>query len=236
MKIILSLLIGFLLFIPLKAQELSTILEAHYFAIAHEKMQKVKTIITSGKNTFTTGGIESDFKSYQARPHMLRVESDYQGPKVIQTYNGEHAWKYAPAMGVPAPVEIKGEEKEALLKQGKFESRFWNYAEKGAELELLQSEDDEPFHLLYKSPEGDVIHFHLNRETYLISSIVSTQKLGGSETKVELVMEEYKTIKGIPFVHRGTTRMNGQVVVTLEIQKVEINRRIDPLLFEKPTD
>lgn len=236
MKIVLSLLLGILLYTPLTAQELSAILEAHYDAIAQEKMQKVKTIITSGKNTFTTGRIESGFKSYQARPHKLRVETIYQGAKVIQAYNGEHAWKYAPAMGIPEPVEISGEEKDALLEQGNFESRLWNYAEKGAELALLESGDDAPIHLLYTSPEGKLIQYYLDKETYLVSSIVSNQKLGGSETEIELVMEEYKTVKGIPFLHRGTTRMNGQVVVTLEIQKVEINRKIDPSLFEKPTD
>ncbi len=235
MKIVLSLLLGILLYTPLRSQELPAILEAHYQAVAQEKMQKVETIISTGKNTFTSGGIESGFKAYHARPHKLRVESDLGGAKVIQTYNGEQAWKYAPAMGVPEPVEISGEEKVALLEQGMFESRLWNYAEKGAELALLESGDDAPIHLLYTSPEGKLIQYYLDRETYLVSSIVSTQRLGGSETEIELVMEEYKTVKGIPFLHRGKTMMNGQLVVTLEIQKVEINRKIDPSLFEKPT-
>jgi outer membrane lipoprotein-sorting protein len=234
MRKILIILLASLLLPSLYAQELSSILEAHYKAAAQEKMQKIKTMITSGINTFTTGGIESTFMIYQARPHMLRVESTFQGSKVIQTYNGESAWKYAPAMGIPSPVEITGGEKEVLLQQADFESRLWNYAEKEAEIELIESRNDEAIHLLFKTVAGDFIHYHLDRESYLISSIVTSQILGGSEAKIELVMEEYKTVKGIPIAHRGLTRMNGQVVVTLEIQKVEINRKIDPVLFEKP--
>jgi len=234
MRKILIVLLASLLLSPLSAQELSSVLEAHYKAAAQEKMQKIKTIITSGKNTFTTGGIESTFKSYQTRPHNLAVESVYQGSKVIQTYNGESAWKYAPTMGVPIPVEITGEEKEALLLQADFESRLWNYADKGAKIELIESGDHEAIHLLFETAEGDLIHYHLDRESYLVRSIVSTQILGGSEAKIELVMEKYKTVKGIPFLQLGHTRMNGQVVFTLEIQKVEINKKIDPSLFEKP--
>lgn len=234
MRKILIILLVLQMLPALYAQDLSSILEAHYKAAAQERMQKVKSMITSGINTFTTGGIESTFITYQARPDKLRVEGVFQRSKVIQTYNGENAWRYAPAMGVTSPVEITGGEKEALLNQVEFENRLWNYAENGAELELIESGDDEAIHLQLKTAEGDFIHYHLDRESYLISSIMTSQIMGGSEAKIELVMEEYKTVKGIPIAHRGLTRMNGQVVVTLEIQKVEINRKIDPLLFEKP--
>ncbi len=235
MRNVFILLLSILLLSPLSAQELSSILDSHYKAAAQTKMEKVESIITSGTSIYTMANFKSAFKIYQARPDKIRMETDYQGTRVIQTYNGELAWKYAPAMGIPTPVEITGEERKTLLDQIQLGNRLWNYAEKGAEVELIESGANEPFHLLFTTAKGERQHLSIDRESYLLSSLKTSQLLGGAETEIELQMEGYKTVRGIPFAHRVITKMNGQVVSTLDIEKVEINRKIDPALFEKPS-
>lgn len=233
-KLILSLLLLSVLS-QVSAQELSAIMERHFKAAAQEKMQKVETIITTGNSIYTMTGFKSGFKIYQSRPDMIRMEGNYQGSKIIQTFNGQSAWKYAPAMGVPEPVELKGLEKLTLLNQVQFENPLWNYIAKGYDIEIIESNEEEAIHLQVTTADGELQHFRIDRKNMLISSILSTQILGGTETDIELVMEGYKSIKGIPVAHRVITLMNGQVVSTLEIGKVEINRKIDPALFEIPT-
>ena len=44
-----------------QAQNLESILEAHYKAASMEKMQKIETIFTTGKNMYSMAGIESSF-------------------------------------------------------------------------------------------------------------------------------------------------------------------------------
>jgi len=224
----------FALLFPLWAQELPSILEEHYKAAAQEKMLKVKSITTTGEIVYSMANFKSAFKIYQSRPNLLRVEGDYQGARVVQTFNGESAWNYAPSMGVPVPVELEGEELKVLLNQLQFESPLWNYEDQGAEIELVKSGDEALVQLLYTTADGDVRRFFIDRESHLISAIKSSQLLGGTETEIEVLLEDYKTVKGIPFSHRAITKMNGQVVTTLNIEKVEINRKIDPELFEKP--
>lgn len=230
----LSILVLFILLVPADAQDLPSILEAHYQAASQEKMTKVESIITTGKNNFASAGFELSFKISQLRPDKLRVEENYPGAKVIQTYNGQTAWKYAPNMGVPVPVEITGEELQTLLGQMQFEDPLWNYAEKGVDLELVKSDSRDMYHLLYRKADGMTLHFFIDRDSHLISAIRSKQVLRANETEIEVKMEAYKKTRGIPFARRIITSMNGQVLTTMEIQKVELNRPLDPGLFEKP--
>lgn len=227
-------LLLFLALLPLSAQDLESVLEAHQKAAAWEKMEMVETIITTGKNTYSMAGFESGFTIFQSRPNKLRVEGNYQGSKVIQTFDGTTGWKYAPAMGVTEPVKISGPELETLLSQLQFESPLWNYKEKSASLELAGQESNSEHHLVLTNADGDVQHFFINRENHLITRMRTRQMLGGSETEIEVLVTDYKPVKGIPFARHVVTKMNGQVVTTLQIDKVEINRVIDHHMFEKP--
>ncbi len=211
------------------------ILEAHYEAAAQEKMQKVETIITTGKNVYSMAGFESTFTMYQQRPNKIRIQGDFNGSKVIQTYNGQNGWMYAPAMGIPQPKEMKGEELESILSQTEFENPLWNYIEKGNKLELIgQSEDGSADHLRMNTSDGDKLDFFISRSSHLITSIRSKQVMGGAETEIEVVLQDYKNVKGIPMAQRVVTKMNGEVVTTIQIEKVEFNKQIESNLFEKP--
>lgn len=216
-------------------QDLESILEAHYKAASMEKMQKIETIITTGKNMYSMAGIESDFIMYQARPNKLRIEAEVQGSKLIQTYNGEKGWMYAPAMGISQAKELSEQELETILNQAEFENPLWNYAEKGNTIELLgASEDGSADHLKLTNEKGDVLNFYISKKSHLIASIKSMQLMGGSDQEIEVNMKDYKNVKGIPVSHFISTKLGGQMVYSITFDKVEYNQDIDPELFEKP--
>lgn len=216
------------------AQDLDKILEAHYDAAAKDRMEKVEAIVTKGKNVYTMAGIETSFTTYQCRPNKIRVEGEFQGSKVIQTFNGEQGWMYAPAMGIPEPKELKDAELKSIVNQSDFEKPLWNYQEKGYSLELAgSSEDGSAYHLVLDTDDNK-LNFFIDKESHLISTIKSVQIMGGSETEIEIIMLEYKNVKGIPMAQNVVTKMNGEVVTTIEIEKVEYHKNLDSVLFEKP--
>ncbi len=234
-KLILPLILLFASFSLAYGQDLESILEAHYKAASVEKMQKIETIITTGKNMYSMAGIESGFTMYQARPNKLRIEAQVQGSKLIQTYNGEKGWMYAPAMGISQPKELSDQELETILNQAEFENPLWNYSEKGNTIELLgASEDGSADHLKLTNEKGDILNFFIGKESHLITTIKSTQLMGGSEQEIEVNMKDYKNVKGIPVSHFISTKLGGQVVYTITIEKMEYNQDIAPELFEKP--
>ncbi len=218
-----------------QAQNLESILEAHYKAASMEKMQKIETIFTTGKNMYSMAGIESSFTMYQARPNKLRIEAEVQGSKLIQTYNGEKGWMYAPAMGISQPKELSEQELETILNQAEFENPLWNYEEKGNTIEVIgSSEDGLEDHLKLTNEKGDVLNFFISKDTHLITTIKSTQLMGGSDQEIEIYMKDYKNVKGIPVSHYLSTKLGGQVVYTITIEKVEYNQDLDSALFDKP--
>lgn len=236
-KVFISASLLFFAFFIGNAQSLESILQAHYKAASLEKLQKMNTIITTGKNVYTTTGIESVFTLYQLRPNLIRIEADYVGSKFIQTYNGEKGWMYAPAMGITEPKELTNQELESILNQAEFETPLWNYEAKGSSLELIEaSEEGSADHLKLTNGNGDVMNFFLDKKSHLISSIRSTQQMGSSQQEIEINMKDYKNVKGIPVAHYVETKVGGQIVYTIHIEKVEYNKDLDSTLFEKPEE
>jgi outer membrane lipoprotein-sorting protein len=228
-----SLLAG--VFSLLSAQSLEAVLQTHYKAASQEKMEKIKTIRTTGKNSYSMAGIESGFTMFQARPNKLRIEAEMQGSKLVQTYNGETGWMYAPAMGIAEPKELSDQELESILGQAEFENPLWNYQEKGHILEWMGStEDGREDQLKLTRENGDVLNFFISKDTHLITTITSTQLMGGSEQDIEIDMKDYKKVKGIPVAHYIATKIGGQIVYTITIEEVEYNKDMDPAIFEKP--
>ncbi len=216
-------------------QELDAVLEAHYKAASQQKMEQIETMITIGKNSYTMAGIESSFTIFRARPDLIRIEGEFQGSGVVQTYNGQQGWIYAPGLGIPRPREIVGDELENLLNQSVFGSPLWNFEEKGRTLELLDPVDGNRDHRIRMTGEdGNETIFTIDADSYLISGMTTNQVMGGTQAEVVIELKDYKKVKGIPMARYMVTKMNGDAVSTVEIEKVSFNKKVDPELFSKP--
>lgn len=232
-----SLLVTVLLvsFTALQAQGLDEVLKKHYKASAQEKIEKVTSITTVGKNTISSMGIEMPFTLYQARPLKLRVESEFQGSKVIQTFNGKEGWTYAPGMGFTTPQPLNEEELKMVVKQGTFGSPLWKYEENGNKVSLEGSSDDGKNHKVKLiSSAGDESIIMISKETGLIYSVNTVSNIQGTDIEVEVRMKDYKTVKGIPISHFVATSMMGETSMTMTITSVEFNKKLESTLFEKP--
>lgn len=234
-KLFISFAILALALSSVQAQSLDQILNDHYKASGQEKMSKIKTVITVGKMSYVTAGMESMITMYQARPNKLRMEAQIMGSKVIQTYNGTTGWMYAPAMGISQPQEMGDAEIKAVLQQISFESRLWNYKEKGNTLELLGSSDDGASHKIKMTQkDGEVMTILIDKKSHLITSIIVKQMMGTAEAELESNMKDYKAVKGIQTPHYTSTKIDGEVMMTMAIESIEYDKDIDPAMFEKP--
>lgn len=219
----------------ISAQDLDKILNDHYKASAQEKLSKVTSITTTGKNTLTAMGMETAFTLYQARPNKIRVEASFVGQKIIQTYNGTTGWMYAPAMGITQPQQLGTAELKSIVDQAQINSPLWDYKAKGKQVELIgQSEDGSAYKVKVVSGENSEMTVYINKQSSLISKITTVQNVNGTESVVEMEMKDYKDVKGIPTAHFMTTKMGGQMVATITFESVEFNKELDPALFEKP--
>jgi len=215
------------------AQDLDKILNDHYKASAQDKMSKVTSATIKGN--ISAMGMDMGLTLYQARPSKLRMEADFAGSKLIQTYNGTTGWTYAPAMGITQPQQLGAEELKSIMKQADMDSPLWNYKAKGNKIELLgKSDDGSAYKLKVTSSEGDQMTIFIDEESSLITKMISTQFANGTEAEIETEVKDYKNVKGIPVAHYLTTKMGGQVVSTITFESVEYDQKLDASMFEKP--
>jgi outer membrane lipoprotein-sorting protein len=234
-KLLISTVIVAFAICSVQAQNLDQILNDLYKASGQEKMAEIKTIVTSGTMTYVTAGMESSITMYQARPNNFRAELDIMGSKVIQTYNGTTAWMYGPAMGIAEPQEMGAEEIKAALQQFQFESPLWKYKEKGSTVELAGSSDDgSAYKVKMTQKDGESMIFLIDKKSSLITGFISVSVMGGAEAELNVSMKGYKAVNGIQNPHYISTKMDGEVMMTMVIESVEYDKDIDPALFEKP--
>ncbi len=217
------------------AQDLDKILSDHFRASAQDKKSGISTMTTKGQNGVAAMGIEMGFTLYQTRPAKLRVEADFAGSKIIQTFNGTTGWTYAPLMGITEPQELGNNDIRVMLNQVEMDSPLWDYKAKGKTVELLGSSDDGKAYMIrVVSAKGDESTLYIDKETSLISKLVVTQMANGLESKMETDMLDYRKVEGIPVPYNIVSKMGGVTVNTITVESVEFNNKLDPALFEKP--
>ena len=217
------------------AQNLDQILNDHFRASGQDKKSGISTMTTKGKNTVAAMGLEMGFTLYQSRPAKLRVEADFAGSKIIQTYNGTTGWTYAPLMGITQPQELGNNDIRVMLNQVEMDSPLWNYKAKGKTVELLGSSDDgKAYRIKVVSRNGDESTLYIDKETSLISKFDITQVENGMESKMETEMKDYRKVDGIPLPYSVVSKVGGVTVNTIKVESVEFNNKLDPALFEKP--
>lgn len=232
-RLTISFIIAIFAITALSAQDLDKILNDHYKASGQDKLSKITSIAMSGK--LSAMGMETGIIIYQSRPSKLRVEADFMGSKMIQTYNGTTGWTYAPAMGVTEPREMGTEELKGILNQANMDSPLWNYKDKGNKVELLGASEDGSANMIkLTTAEGDEITIYISKKTSLMAKVITTQMAQGMENEIETELKDYKDVKGIPVAHYMGSKMGGQVVSAVTFESIEYNKALDASLFEKP--
>ena len=96
------------------------------------------------------------------------------------------------------------------------------------------SEDGSAHKVKMTQKDGEVLTFLIDKKTSLMTGIIVMQVMGDAEAKIESTMKDFKAVKGIQTPHYTSTKMNGELVVTMAIETIEYDKEIDPALFEKP--
>ncbi|MFA5816067.1 MAG: hypothetical protein WC865_10645 [Bacteroidales bacterium] len=220
----------------LSAQSLDDVLKEHFSAIGQDKLLKVNSIKTTGK--MVTQGMEIPFIQMSKRPDCFRVEGTFQGLSFIQTYNGKEGWSLNPFAGVTEPQPFTEDELKSMKYSADIDGMLWNWKDKGYTATLEGKEDMEGtscFKVKLVTKDGDAFTYYLDGDSYMMIRSNTKVKVQGNETETDTYYSNYMQVEGIAIPGKVDTKMNGQVVMTIVTDKVEINPDLDKALFEKPT-
>lgn len=201
-------------------------------------LQKVKAI----KSTRLTAkiiqqGLEIPLVIQQKRPRFVRVDVTFQGKTQTMAYDGESGWKSDPFQGSPDPEKIGGDDLKEAEEQSDLEGPLVDYKDKGHKVELVGKEEVEGtpvYNLKLTLKNGDVRNIYLDAENYLELKVNLKRKTPGGEVEIDQYVGNYKPVNGVMFPFALETKIKGQTVTQITIEKIELDVPIDDALFKMP--
>lgn len=221
--------------ITLTAQSLDDVLKDHFSATGQDNLLKTNSQKVTGK--MVQSGLEIPFVQITKRPGKVRIEATLQNLTLIQTFNGTEGWSINPFAGVTDPQPMSEDEVKSMKYNSDMDGMLWNWKEKGYTVTLVGEEDMEgtPCYVIkIVTGTGDTFTYYIDSDTSIMLRSNTKMMMMGNESESDTYFSNYMMVDGIAVPGKIETKMQGQVVMTLIVDKVELNIDFDDSLFEKP--
>ena len=221
--------------ITLTAQSLDDVLKDHFSATGQDNLLKTNSQKVTGK--MVQSGLEIPFVQITKRPGKVRVEATLQNLTLIQTFNGTEGWTINPFAGVTDPQPMSEDEVKSMKYNSDMDGMLWNWKEKGYTVTLEGEEDMEgtPCYVIkIVTGTGDTFTYYIDSDASIMLRSNTKMMMMGNESESDTYFSNYMMVDGIAVPGKIETKMQGQVVMTLIVDKVELNIDFDDSLFEKP--
>jgi hypothetical protein len=108
-----------------------------------------------------------------------------------------------------------------------------DYASKGTKVSL-EGKDGDDYKVKAVTKDGTEILYYLNSKTYLIDKAVAKMSVNGQDMDRTITFSDYKKTD-VGFVMPYSQQVVlPQVTLNITNKKIEVNKDIDPAIFEKP--
>lgn len=220
-----------------KAQTADEIVNKHLDALGgKEKIKAVKSIYMEG--TVNVMGNEAPLTITLLDGKGYKSEVDFNGQKIVQAYNDKGGWMINPMMGASDPQPLPEEQYKMAKEQMYAGGAFLDYAVKGNKVELVGRENVNnvnAYKLKLTTSDGAETTYYIDPSTYYITKVVKEGDMGGQKVELAVNFSDYKkTDFGFAIPHTYETVLPQGFSMTSSIKKVEINKDIDPKVFEMP--
>ncbi len=163
-----------------------------------------------------------------------RLEYEAQGQKVIQVFTDKGGWQINPMMGSttpqPLPEEMYKESRGQIFLTGP----LYNYSAKGNKVEY-QGKEGNLYKLKVTNVDSVETTVYIDATTYYMTKLTRSGQFMGQSMEVTISFSDFKkTDLGTVFPYSTEINIGGQFSITTIINKVELNKPIDPAIFEMP--
>lgn len=235
MKRLLLSLTALLSIAMVNAQTADEIVLKHIDAIGgKEKLSQITSVyIESGTEVM---GNESATKTTILTGKGFRNESNFNGQQIVNVVTDKGGWAINPFGGSDQAVAMPDEQYKAGKDQI-YVNPFLNYAEKGSKIELLGKEKvgaTEAYKIKYTNKDNAETTYYIDPATFYIVQAVKKGNAMGQEITINISYSDYKK-NDAGFLWPYTTNIDmGQFALKVNAKKVEVNKPVDPSIFEMP--
>ena len=228
--------LGLFLIGPLSAQTADEVINKYFDAIGGK--QNWRALNNTYSNVeISQMGLELNGEVFAQTPNLGYTSIEIYGKKIIQAFDGENAWTVNPMMGSTEPTLLEGPEAEQLRNQ-KFQDELLDYSAKGHTTSYLGEKESQGTlcHLvLLTKNNGDEITFFFDSETgiKLVESVKITD--GDQAGKLlEVHYADYSEVEGLLFPFSVSQRIDGQVLMEMNIISMDVNVDFDKSKYIYP--
>ena len=217
-----------------KAQTVDEIITRHIDATGgKDKLSQVKSVYI--ESTTEVMGNQAPTKTYILNGKGYRNESDFGGQALVQVVTDKGGWMINPFAGATDATALPEEQFKSSADQVYAVDPLLNYAENGAKVELVGQEkvgEVNAYKLKYTNKYNSETTYYIDPSTWYIIQMVKQAEAMGQQVTVTITLSDYqKTDFGILFPSKTHMDM-GQFALDVTTNKVEVNKEIDPAIFE----
>jgi outer membrane lipoprotein-sorting protein len=215
----------------IQAQTADEIINKHIEAIGgKEKLSQVKSVYI--ENSVEIMGNKAPVTEYLLNGKGYKNETEFNGTKIIQCYTDKGGWAVNPMAGSataqPMPEDMYKVGKIAMYAGG----ALLDYAAKGGKTELLGQEDG-AYKIKLTIDSAESFYFIDPATWYIKKASVKGEMMGQSIEVVTTFSDYKKTDFGIVMAYSKTVDLGAFSMPSI-ITKVEVNKEIDPAIFDMP--
>jgi outer membrane lipoprotein-sorting protein len=233
-KIGAALFLAFACFSFIQAQTADDIVNKYVDALGgKDKLSQVKSVYM--ENTSSAMGNEGPSTINLVTGVGFKMVSDFNGQSIIIAVTDKGGWQVNPFSGASTPTAMPDD----MMKQSKGRldpfGPLYNYAAKGNKIEL-QGKDGNAFKLKVTNADSIETTLYIDATTYFLTKSVSSAQMMGQTMEVTTTYSNYKKVdpSGVFFPYSYEISYGGQFTVTTTVNKIEINKTIDPSIFVMP--
>lgn len=219
--------------VSLSAQTADEILGKHLAAMGgKDVIGQVKSI--SMEITTQTPGGDMQGTVVTLDGVASRSESVLNGAKIVQCYTDKGGWFMNPLAGVSDPTPMPEDQYKLGKNQIYIAGDFRDYPANGSKLELL-SKDAGGYTMKLTTKENVETTYVFDGSTYLIKSVSRKAVIQDQEMNITTSLSDYrKTDAGLMVPYAMNVDLGGQYSLSITVNKVELNKTIDPAICEMP--
>ncbi len=164
-----------------------------------------------------------------------RNETTFNDAKIISVYSAKGGWQLNPMAGMSDPTPMPDDQYKAGADQIYVGGPLYDYAAKGGKIALLGSDKD-TYSIKLTSKDNLDSTYVIDAATFLLRSTVRKGKMQDQDVDITTSYSDYKkTDTGYMVPSSIAVDFGGQFQITITVTKVEVNKTIDPAIFDMPT-
>lgn len=163
-----------------------------------------------------------------------RTELNFDSGKMVQCYTATGGWTVNPKAGIDDPTPMTEDQFQAGKSQIYIGGDLHDYATSGNKFELL-GKDANTYTVKMTTSDHRELTYVFDASTYLTKSVSRRGKFQDQDLTITTNLSDYrKTSAGIVIPYAIGMDFGGQFSLDITVNKVEVNKPVDPDLCAMP--